>query len=74
MNPREWRIAEKLTLADMAAHVGLSGKNPASTYLRWETGKSRCPLVVVHVVERISEGRVTLADWIALAPGAGDEP
>lgn len=73
MNPREWRIAEKLTLAQVAASVGVSGKNPASTYLRWETGRVRCPLSVIAKLERLSGGKVALADWVKLVGRVGGD-
>ena len=64
MNPKAWRIEQKLSLAAIAAKVGLSGKNPAATYRRWEVGASYCPDAIVVQMERLTEGRVTADDWL----------
>lgn len=64
MDPKTWRIEQKLSLAAIAAKVGLSGKNPAVTYRRWEVGASRCPDSIVVQMERLTEGRVTADDWL----------
>ena len=64
MDPKAWRIEQKLSLAAIAAKVGLSGKNPAVTYRRWEVGASRCPDSIVVQMERLTCGRVTADDWL----------
>jgi hypothetical protein len=56
MDPKAWRIEQKLSLAAIAAKVGLSGKNPAVTYRRWEVGASRCPDSIVVQMERLTCG------------------
>jgi len=63
MSPRQWRTATKLTLEEAAAAVGIRGKNPARTWQRWEVGDRAPPHLVVATVAKLSEGRVTIANW-----------
>ena len=65
--PLQWRTSAGKSLAaiarQVAAEVGLTGKNPARTYQRWETGANRVPVEVVAAIERLSGGIVTAASW-----------
>ena len=65
MSPKDWRIANSLTLDALARQLGVGGVNPAGTYRRWEAGIAACPIEIVVAVERMSGGDVTAADWLA---------
>ncbi len=57
-DPKSWRNEAGLTLAEVAARAGITGRNPAKTYSRYETGQSPCPAPVVEAVRSLSEGAV----------------
>lgn len=63
LSPRDWRQSQKLSLEAAAVRLGVSGKNPARTWQRWETGQHAAPLEVIIAVEQMSGGRVTPASW-----------
>ncbi|WP_061930186.1 helix-turn-helix transcriptional regulator [Aureimonas sp. AU22] len=69
MTPRQWRTAIKLTLEEAAAAVGISGKNPARTWQRWEVGERAPPATVVARVEKLSDSRVKASDWPSIVDG-----
>lgn len=62
-SPLVWRHGEKLSQEAAARRVGISGKNPARTWQRWESGQLEPPLAVVITVEQISAGAVTAQAW-----------
>lgn len=66
VDPRSWREQAGKTLAEVAQAIGISGKNPARTYARYETGASRCPETVIAAIERLSGGAVTPTSWLRL--------
>lgn len=68
MSPHDWRVGAELTQASVAKLLGIAGRNPASTWQKWEAGKLQPPLRVIQAVERLSRGKVCLDDWIALQP------
>lgn len=59
-------------MAAAAAELGVSGKNPARTYQRWETGQSNPPLAVVLKLKTLSNGLVDIGSWRG-AYGAADQ-
>lgn len=67
MTPEAWRLDSKISLAAAAALVGLTGRNPARTWRRWEVGLRRPPLRVVAKIEELSSGAVRAADWVVNA-------
>jgi transcriptional regulator with XRE-family HTH domain len=62
-NPKSWRTAQGLSLADLAKKAGISGNNPARTYDRYERGEQACPAEVVEVVKTTSGGAVNAESW-----------
>ncbi|MCF1744754.1 helix-turn-helix domain-containing protein [Paradevosia shaoguanensis] len=66
MSPLEWRTDQKLSQAAVAKMLGIVGKNPATTWQRWESGKREPPLSVVAKIEILSDGKVTLHSWTQL--------
>jgi transcriptional regulator with XRE-family HTH domain len=64
-SPRKWREKAALSLADVAAKVGIVGRNPSRTYARYETGENQCPVPVIEGVRLLSKGRVTAESWCA---------
>lgn len=66
MSPREWRAGNRWSQAKIAEMLGISGKNPAMTWHRWESGKREPPLSVVAKIEALSDGKVTLHSWTRL--------
>lgn len=52
-------------MAKTATALGIHGKNPASTWCNWETGKCEPPLSVVVKIEIMSDRQVTAASWFA---------
>ena len=63
MKPYCYRRDLNLTLADMALKVGLSGKNPAHVWSRYEKGQTGCPVPLQLHVEQLTEGAITPHDW-----------
>lgn len=63
MLPAEWRRASGLSQADVAKLLGLTGKNPARTWQRYETGERQPRSNVIGAVERISKRKVTARSW-----------
>lgn len=66
LSPRQWRQRQKLTLAAVAALVGVNGKNPARTWHRWERGEGRPSACVIAKIEAISKGVVSVKSWAAV--------
>lgn len=66
MTPKSWRTAQNLSLAAMAAKIGITGRNPAATYMRWERGDLRPPDWAVMAVYGLTGGEVSPTDWIEL--------
>lgn len=64
MSPEEWRRGRKLSQEALAKLLGLSGKNPARTWQRWERGDRQPPLSIIAKVETLSDGKVTTRSWI----------
>ena len=64
-SPSVWRKSQKLSLAKAAALVGVTGRNPARAWQRWETGKREPPLSVVLKTELATGGVVTAEAWNA---------
>lgn len=58
----DWRKEQGWTLARLGEELGVSGKSPAETVRRWETGESRPDADIVARIEEVSEGKVTAAD------------
>lgn len=72
MSPQEWRTGRGLSQDALAKLLGLSGKNPARTWQRWEVGDRQPPLSIIAKLEALSDGRVTTRSWIAVRnPSAG---
>lgn len=65
-NPKTWRNGAGLTLAKVAAECGITGRNPARTYNRYETGEKQAPAEVVAAVDRVSGGKVRAASFQAV--------
>lgn len=63
LNPKDWRAAAKLSLAAVAAKAGITGQNPARTYVRYESGACICPTEIVETVSKLSAGAVEPNDW-----------
>jgi len=66
MSPEEWRLSNGWSQAFIAQALGLTGRNPARTWQRWESGERQPPLRVIRKVEVLSDGKVTMLSWIAL--------
>lgn len=66
MSPEQWRKAKNFSQDQVARMIGLSGKNPARTWQRWESGERQPPLTVIAKIEVLSEGFVTTTSWIKL--------
>lgn len=66
MSPEEWRRECGLSQEALARLLGISGKNPARTWQRWEIGDREPPLTVVEKIEALSDGRVNTAAWVKL--------
>lgn len=66
VSPKRWRQSKNLSLAAAARLVGVAGKNPASTWQRWENGANCPPLDVVEKIEVISDGVVTVRSWLSV--------
>ncbi len=64
ITPRQWRLNAKLSLCAAAGLVGVTGRNPARTWQRWERGDTNPPVKIVAKVEELSQGRVKAADWV----------
>lgn len=69
MLPIEWRRAMAISQADAAKLLGISGKNPASTWRRYEIGERQPRMSLVVEVERLSKGRVTSRCWAEVREG-----
>lgn len=64
---RTWREQQRLSCAEAAALLGISGRNPARTYQRLETGERRLTdLALLLRVQRVTRGKVTAQDFVAL--------
>lgn len=59
MTPEAWRHKSKLTLAEVAALVGVAS---AMTVKRYETGAREVPNSIALSYERVSMGAVTAED------------
>ena len=66
MSPEQWRNSRGLSQSAMARVLGVSGKNPARTWQRWESGERQPPLKVIRKVETLTDGKVTMLSWIEL--------
>lgn len=66
MSPAHWRKDRRLSQRDAAILAGVSGKNPARTWNRWELGERQPPIRVVARIEVESEGRVSARAWADL--------
>lgn len=58
----DWRKERGWTLAHLAGELGLSGRSPAETCRRWETGESRPDADMVERIREMTNGAVTSAD------------
>lgn len=65
ISPRDWRKGKGWSMAKVAAALGMRGKNPASTWCNWESGKCEPPISVVMKIEIMSDRQVTAASWFA---------
>lgn len=74
MSPEEWRRGRKLSQEALARLLGLSGKNPARTWQRWESGDRQPPLSIIAKVEALSDGRVTTRSWLDVRSGDKGAP
>lgn len=63
ITPRSWRKSQGLSLAAAAAICGVSGKNPARTWQRWETGEREPSIKAIAAVEQASCGQVKVCSW-----------
>ncbi|MCK1282250.1 helix-turn-helix transcriptional regulator [Bradyrhizobium sp. 61] len=63
VTPRSWRKAQGLSLGAAAALCGVSGKNPARTWQRWETGEREPSIKAVAAVEKASRGEIKAGTW-----------
>lgn len=61
--PKAWRQAADLSLAEVAAKAGITGKNAARTYDRYEKGEQSCPAPVIETVRELSHGAVGAEAW-----------
>ncbi|MEX3008981.1 helix-turn-helix domain-containing protein [Hoeflea sp. TYP-13] len=59
MRLKEWRLTQKLTLADCAAALGCNG---ARTYQRYEDGMHRTDALFVEAIVELTDGAVTAQD------------
>ncbi|TXM71468.1 helix-turn-helix transcriptional regulator [Methylobacterium sp. WL69] len=66
ITPRAWRLSNGLSQSEIARRLGITGKNPARTWQRWETGKARPPINVVVAVEQMSAQQVDARSWLAV--------
>lgn len=66
MSPEQWRKANNLSQDAVARMIGLTGKNPARTWQRWESGERQPPLTVIAKIEVLSDGAVNTTSWIKL--------
>lgn len=66
MSPEDWRKSRNLSQDAIARLLGINGKNPATTWQRWESGKRQPPLTIVVKVETLSDGQVNARSWIDL--------
>lgn len=73
MLPIEWRTRAGLSQEHVAKCLGLSGRNPARTWSRYERGERQPRADVIAAVERLSRGKVTANSW-ALARRSHLEP
>ena len=69
ITPKRWRQHRNMSMAGMAAMLGIGGKNPARTWQRYETGAIEPPLSLVARLEMISEGKVTTSAWLSVRQG-----
>jgi transcriptional regulator with XRE-family HTH domain len=63
---RDWRFAEKLSLATAAARLGMGGANPSRTYQRIETGESPVDADLGAAIVEMTCGRVTTEELQAV--------
>jgi transcriptional regulator with XRE-family HTH domain len=66
MSPSQWRKDRRLSQRDAAILAGITGKNPARTWNRWELGERQPPMRVVAKIEDESDGRVSARAWADL--------
>ena len=66
LHPADWRRQRGLTKAGAARLLGVTDKNPTARWKKWETGEREPPLRVISELERISNGAVSTASWIAV--------
>jgi transcriptional regulator with XRE-family HTH domain len=64
MRPIDWRKQAGLSQESAAKLVGVSGKNPARTWQRWEIGEREPPVSVIAKIETLSDGNVSARDWL----------
>jgi transcriptional regulator with XRE-family HTH domain len=61
MDLKTWRVENKLTLADLAARLGLTGPNPGRNLQRIEMGENRPDADLIAAIERFTDGAVDAA-------------
>lgn len=71
MSPEEWRKGRRLSQDAVARLVGVRGRNPASTWSKWERGYREPPLAVVAKIEVLSDGLVDTRSWIKIQTKIG---
>ena len=63
MLPIEWRTKAGLSQEHVAKCLGLTGKNPARTWSRYERGERQPRADVIAAVEKMSRGKVSASSW-----------
>lgn len=66
LSPQEWRQSRQMSLGGAASFFGVTGKNPARTWQRWETGARVPPIEAIVRVEKLSGQEIKAADWYAV--------
>lgn len=62
MNLTSWRKSQNLTLAEVAARLGIDDANPARTLQRFETGERRPSATLIARIEELTESEVCAQD------------
>jgi transcriptional regulator with XRE-family HTH domain len=63
MKLRDWRTSEKLTLKQLAEHLGIGGgKNPSRRVQRIETGEAPLDALLADRIVDLTRGAVSLQD------------
>ncbi len=58
MDLKSWRVKNKLTLAELASQLGITGPNPGRNLQRIETGENRPDADLIDAIARHTGGKV----------------